>query len=78
MPAGKCKGCGRMTNSTTSNWWFTKDYQPTKCYVAWDEGGNPVRGCGYNEIENPFDKYFADHIIRGSKKDKKTRRETCE
>lgn len=69
MSAGICKGCGRMTNSTTSNWWSTKDRKPTKCYVAWDDNGYPVKGCGYNDIDDPFDKHFADHVIRGGKKD---------
>lgn len=73
MPAEICKGCGRMTNSTTSNWWLTKDHHPTKCYVAWDDKDNPVKGCGYDEIDNPYDKHFADyllksHILKGAKK----------
>jgi hypothetical protein len=67
MPSGVCKGCNRITNSTTSNWWFTKDNIPTECYVAWVDN-KPVKGCAYNKI-NIKDKYsmisFYDNIIEG-------------
>lgn len=66
MPSGICKGCGRITNSTTSNWWFTKDFQPTECYVAWVDG-KPVKGCGYDKLDKK-DKYspihFANSILK--------------
>ncbi len=69
MPAEKCKGCGRMTNSTTSNWWDTDDHHPTKCYVAWGEDGKPVKGCGYDKLaERDFDRYFADSILKKKKR----------
>lgn len=65
MPTGLCSGCGRMTNSTTSNWWLTKDYKPTKCVVAWEENGEAVRGCGYDDANDHF-KAYADDVIRSS------------
>ncbi len=62
MPSGKCLGCGRLTNSTTSNWWDTDDHHPTKCYVAWEEDGKPVKGCGYDKADS-LEKHFADSIL---------------
>ena len=62
MPSGKCKGCGKMTNSAVSNWWLTKDHIPTQCFLAWDTSGKPERGCAYNEAANWVKKYV-DKII---------------
>lgn len=72
MPYGICKGCGRATNSTLSNWWDTdtKDHA-TECYAAWEEGiaglsGKWVKGCAYDKLDRS-DKnspiHFADKII---------------
>lgn len=45
MPVGKCGGCGRITNSTTSNWWELKHWgKPTHCYAAFVDG-KWVKGC---------------------------------
>ena len=48
MPSGNCKGCGGMTNSTTSNWWDNVGKNgkgvATKCYVKW-VNQKPVSGC---------------------------------
>jgi hypothetical protein len=64
MPSGPCKGCGYITNSTTSNWWLTKDLKPNKCYVRWINN-KPEKGCGYNELEEgDFSKIFADSILK--------------
>jgi len=65
MPVGPCGGCGRMTNSTTSNWWMTKDRKPTKCAVAWEEDGTAVRGCGYDQASKHM-KEYADKVIKSS------------
>jgi hypothetical protein len=63
MPSAICKGCGRQTNSTTSNYWDTKDREPTKCYVAW-ENSKPVKGCAYDKLEEfTFEKNFADEVL---------------
>jgi len=49
MPTAICQGCGRITNSATSNWWFTNDKIPTKCFIAWEENV-AVRGCAFDEL----------------------------
>lgn len=49
MPTTTCKGCGRITNSATSNWWLTDDFIPTKCFIAW-EGNIAVQGCAFNSL----------------------------
>jgi hypothetical protein len=68
MPSGICGGCGRETNSATSNWWNTRENRPTECYVAWVDG-KPVKGCGYDKLDRT-DRYspvhFADQILKGS------------
>lgn len=63
MPTGTCLGCRRTTNSTTSNWWQNKDRTPTKCLVAWEESGEAVRGCAYDEASDQV-KAYADDVIR--------------
>ncbi|MCK9544494.1 MAG: hypothetical protein M0R03_20945 [Novosphingobium sp.] len=70
MPSGICKGCGRVTNSTTSNWWFTttKDHA-TECYAAYVDD-KWVKGCAYDKL-NRADKYspihFVDKLIKKKK-----------
>ncbi len=79
MPSGKCRGCGKTTNSATSNWWLhgllPKSYFTnypkeegfsTECYLAWDENGTPVRGCGYSMCDPYMKKYVDDFIKKGS------------
>ena len=62
MPSGICK-CGKLTNSATSNWWFTKG-QPTKCFLAWElDGTLPQRGCGYKDCD-PWMKKYVDDCIK--------------
>jgi len=65
MPAGMCKGCHRMTNSTVSNWWDRKKegYVPTKCYVAW-VNNKPVKGCAYDKVD-PYEKDWVDSVLKG-------------
>jgi len=65
MPVGLCGGCGRITNSTTSNWWMTNDRKPTKCAVAWEKDGTAVRGCGYDQASKQMQEY-ADEVIKSS------------
>ena len=67
MPTGICKGCGKTTNSATSNWWMTKNFEPTKCYVAFEDDV-PVKGCGYNDLPDEWYKKWIDEIINGGKK----------
>ncbi len=77
MPGGKCHGCGKMTNSATSDWWthkYPKDYwkqiypvvqgYAEKCFLAWDEDGKPVRGCAYDKCDPWTKKYVDDYIQR--------------
>lgn len=63
MPVGPCGGCGKQTNSATSNWWFTEDHIPTKCYARHVDG-KWERGCGYDGAD-PFDQTYADKLISG-------------
>ena len=73
MPSGKCRTCGRMTNSVTSNWWkvvprsYYDNYPKeegfaTECYLAWDENV-PVRGCAYNKCSG-YMKQYVDNLIK--------------
>lgn len=60
MPTAKCKKCGGFTNSTTSNYWFTKDHKPTKCYAKIVKG-KWVKGC----TKPPdYEKAWIDHVIK--------------
>lgn len=61
MSAKICKGCGRPTNTATSNWLDNADFEPTECYVAWEDG-KPVKGCAYHRADR-YQKHFADTII---------------
>jgi hypothetical protein len=73
MPTAICKGCNRWTNSTTSNYWFTKDHVPTKCWVAWPIVPlslilltKPEKGCIYDQLpDGCFEKESADSLIEG-------------
>lgn len=62
MPTGKCKGCGKLTNSATSNWWFAKNFEPTECYMAFDEKNNPVKGCAFEKADPHMKKWVLDTI----------------
>ena len=44
MPTAKCKKCGGMTNSTTSDYWFAPNNEPTMCYARFEDG-KWVKGC---------------------------------
>ena len=65
MGTAICK-CGMMTNSTTSNMWFTKDQKPTKCWARHD-GKKWIEGCSYKEADK-FEKSFADGLIKNEVK----------
>lgn len=58
MPVATCTGCGRLTNSATSDYWqrMEPDGQTpkevgvvTRCYVAF-VGDKTVKGCGYDAL----------------------------
>lgn len=56
-----CRGCGRETNSTTCDYLDHDDYQPRKCFMAF-EGGIWKRGCAFKEAD-PFTKDFVKKTI---------------
>ena len=59
MPTAKCKKCGGFTNSTTSNYWDTKDNIPTECYAKWVKG-KWIKGC----TEPPeYEKDWITHVL---------------
>lgn len=62
MPAGICRGCNRITNSTTSNWWDTdtKDHA-TECYASMVDG-KWVKGCAYDKMDRS-NKYSLVHFV---------------
>lgn len=63
MPTATCK-CGRITNSTVSNYWDTKG-EPTECYAAWDEAkARWVEGCALGKGSD-FERAFAQGLING-------------
>lgn len=58
MPVTKCEGCGRTTNSATSNYWSCTEIDnetakefgvATQCYVSFVMG-LWVKGCVYDDI----------------------------
>lgn len=76
MPVTTCTGCGRLTNSATSNYWQRMEPdgktpkevgEVTRCYVAF-EGDKTVMGCGYKALEAEdmaSKKRVADKLISG-------------
>lgn len=65
MPAGPCGGCGQITNSATSDWWFTRaagKKKPTKCYAKFDKKTKRwSRGCGFDKLAaDSFEREFAE------------------
>jgi len=58
----RCKGCGKITNTATSDAWHHEDFIARKCYVAWEDDGRAIEGCGYEEADI-FDKEFADKLL---------------
>lgn len=60
MPAIKCKGCGRLTNTATSK--FNRGNPPEVCYAAYDESNKWIKGCGYDNAPD-FEKKFAKVLI---------------
>lgn len=57
-----CRGCNRKTNSALCNWIENSDFEPTKCYLAF-ENNTPVKGCGYDEADKSTKKYV-DNILK--------------
>lgn len=69
MPIGTCVGCGRTTNSATSNWWRTNSDgvgAATECYAAF-VNGQWIRGCAYARAD-PLTKGFVDKLIKAQKR----------
>lgn len=60
MPTDTCRGCGRITNSATSDYWLNKTSEgkpkefgvATECYAAFVDGVW-VEGCKY-DAKNPY------------------------
>jgi len=71
MSSGICSGCKRVTNSTTSDWWSTPDYIPTKCFIAW-ENNVAVPGCAFNELSSGAQFLYQKSIDEWNKNSKKT------
>jgi hypothetical protein len=64
MSTVKCLGCGRDTNTTLCDWADHEDYQPRRCWAAADYENNLwVKGCGYDQLGECFDRDFADGRI---------------
>jgi len=64
MPMGPCGGCGKITNSTTSNWWLTNDLKPTECYAAYVDN-KWVKGCAYEKIVgNIYMQPWIDDVLK--------------
>jgi hypothetical protein len=51
MPAGKCRNCGRITNSATSNW-IQENGGPTKCWLRVNRDKNWEKGCGWDAMND--------------------------
>ena len=70
MPAGFCRGCKRITNSVTSNWWDLKNFgKPTMCWGAYVKG-QWVKGCAYDKASD-VSRVIVDKLIRLNKKKEK-------
>lgn len=61
MPTATCSGCGRATNSATSNYWQMGG-KPTECYAACVDG-KWVEGCAIDKTDE-FIADFARRLIR--------------
>lgn len=70
MPTGTCSGCGRLTNSTTSNCWESEGKEwvcATECYAAYD-GKKWVKGCAYDKLsKDNFLLTFANSVLKNGK-----------
>lgn len=57
MPAIKCPGCGKTTNTV----WLDDPIHPQYCYLYADEDGTWKRGCipADPKIQNPYFVYSA-------------------
>lgn len=74
MPVTTCTGCGRLTNSSTSDYWQRTEPDGktpkevgvvSRCYVAF-VNEKPIEGCGYDDLvkENMASKKrVADKLI---------------
>lgn len=71
MPTAICKTCGRLTNSTASNYWTsnqgTKFGEVSECYAAWDEEKNGwIQGCAYKKLSGHYKKWIDSLIDKPS------------
>lgn len=67
MPTAICKICGRITNSTLSDYWSCNNGtylgEVSECYAAWDEDKDKwVPGCAYSKIGGHYKKWI-DKLI---------------
>lgn len=71
MPVATCTNCGRITNSSTSNYWShteidgetPKDsFVATQCYAAF-VNNKWIKGCVYNDI-GPMRKMMLTKLLR--------------
>ena len=68
MPTAICKTCGRLTNSTASNYWLPQEDKElgevTECYMAWNEDKFKwVQGCAYKKLSGHYKKWI-DSLIK--------------
>jgi hypothetical protein len=77
MSTGTCKSCKKMTNSATSDWWFTPDHVPTKCFIAW-ENGIAIKGCAFDKLTPGAQFLYQEQIDKWNKNSKKTTEEHLE
>ena len=74
MSTGICGGCKKMTNSATSDWWFTPDFTPTKCYIAW-ENDVAIPGCAFDRLSVGAQVLYRETIDEWNKNSKKAVKE---
>ena len=64
MSTIKCLGCGRDTNTTFCDYIDHDDWQPRRCWAAADyENNRWVKGCGYDQLKECFDKLLLINIL---------------
>ena len=74
MSVGTCSGCKKMTNSATSDWWFTPNFTPTKCYIAW-ENKIAIHGCAFDKLTPGAQFLYQEMIDNWNINSKKTDKE---
>jgi hypothetical protein len=77
MSTATCQGCKKITNSATSDYWFTTDFIPTKCYIAW-ENNIAIPGCAFNKLTPGAQFLWQETIDKWNINSKKTNEEHLE